>query len=157
MSICRALSLCLFLCGFSVPAANGRIGDTVAEIEARYGQPFNAVAPRKNGLDYVTYRPKNYYTVEVLFKDGLSVYELFTFLEDAEVHLDALFSAILLENGGARQFLADQMDGVGDSTYLRKDGKVRARRWDKGMAIYDPDFRLGGLLVPKPSASPPDR
>jgi len=156
MTTCRLLRLCLFLCVFSVPAANGRIGDTIAEIEARYGQPFNEVAPKKNGLDYVTYHPKNY-KVWVLFKDGLSVYELFELLEDGKANADAFFSAMLNENGGALQFSADQIDGVGDSTYLRKDGKIRARRWDGGMTIYDQDFRLGGLLVPKPSASPPDR
>ena len=131
MITCRLLVV-FALCGIIASSAGARIGDTVTQIEVRFGKPDHEVTPKKEGRHHLAYLFKNY-NVNVVFQDGLSAWEAYEMQEEGKPGAvpDAFFDAMLDENGGKAEFtvLKRSEDRV---EWRRKDGKITATRYSGG-------------------------
>ncbi|MEY2564564.1 MAG: hypothetical protein QOH88_2757 [Verrucomicrobiota bacterium] len=128
MITCR-LFVVIILCAIIAPSAGARIGDTVTQIEARFGKPDHEVAPMKEGRQHLAYHFKTY-NVNVVFRDGLSAWEAYEMQQGGAVP-DAFFHAVLDENGGKAEFTVKRSNN-GQVEWQRKDGKITATRSSGG-------------------------
>jgi hypothetical protein len=131
MITCRLLVV-IALCGIIASSASSQIGDTVTQIEARFGKPDHEVTPKREGRHHLAYRFKNY-NVNVVFQDGLSAWEAYEMQEEGKAVPvpDAFFDVVLDENGGKAEFtvLKRSEDRV---EWRRKDGKITVTRFSGG-------------------------
>jgi hypothetical protein len=132
MITCRRLVV-IALCGIIIASsASARIGDTVTQIEARFGKPDHEVTPKSEVRHHLAYLFKNY-NVDVVFQDGLSAWEAYEMQEEGKAGAvpDAFFDVVLDENGGKAEFtvLKHSKDRV---EWRRKDGKITVTRFNGG-------------------------
>jgi hypothetical protein len=134
--------LCFVLFSIIGPTVQARIGETVAQIEARYGKSVGEFSSKVGGRHFLKYRFKSC-DVDVLFQDGLSVWESFEANENDEKSPvpDEIFDKVLEVNGGKDKFAIVKRGPDGSVEWLRKDGEIIAVRFTGGgMRIHRTDL-----------------
>src|SRR2546423_5492043 len=121
----RYASAILLFAAASVPIASANIGETGAQVETRYGKPFNDITTETFGVmrGFITTE----YVVGVKLINGVSEMEMFSKSDQSDISASEI--ARLQKANGNGEWKAEQT------------GKPNWRRWrcgDQGaVALYD--------------------